>query len=169
VLRRLLCLALFALPFAAAGCGGGADAGEPGASGSEIGLTRQISGRWTGTLHQDGLRPFRIAVDLGADSAAEVAYTGIQCGGGWKLDGVETSVPPRYLFTEQISEGAGDACKGTGTVSLSPIQSQAPNEPAYNRLDYRFTGGGVTSSGLLHRTDTPHLRAVFKKGGVGGP
>ena len=169
MLGRHLSAPLVVLLLLVAGCGGGADAGEPGASGSEIGLTRQISGRWTGTLHQKGLRPFKVAIDLGADSTAEVAYTGIDCGGEWELDGVGTSNPPRYVFTERIDEGEGGTCRGTGTVSLSPIQDQTPNEPAYNRLNYSFTGGGVTSRGLLHRTDTPHLRAVFKEAGVGAP
>jgi hypothetical protein len=132
-------------------------------------VTRQISGNWTGTLHEEGLPPFEIAVDIGADSTGEVAYTGIECGGGWTLDGVQTSIPPHYTFTEQINEGAGGTCKGTGTVSVSPIQSYSPNEPAYNRLNYRFSGGGVTSAGLLHRTDPAGVNSVFQEAGVSPP
>ncbi len=165
---RHLFLPLIALLLSVAGCGGSGDAVEPGATGDE-GVTRQIAGRWTGTLHQKQLAPFEIAADISSDGAAEVAYTGIECGGEWSLDGVQASLPPRYDFTEEINAGAGGTCKGTGTVFLSPIQHNAPNEPAYSRMHYRFTGGGVTSRGLLHRTDPPHLKAVFKTAGVSAP
>ncbi len=149
------------------GCGNGGDSSavtEPGE-----GITRQIAGRWTGQLHQQGLKPFEIAVDIGSDGNGEVAYTGIDCGGHWTLDGVRPTTPPRYLFTEEIKAGAGGNCKGTGRVSLAPIQGHAPNQPAYSRLNYEFTGGGVTSRGLLHRTDTAHLGPVFKQAGVSPP
>jgi hypothetical protein len=168
VAGRHLFVPLVALLLLAAGCGNGDGAIEPGATGDE-GVTRQIAGRWTGTLHQEKLAPFEIAVDISSDGAGEVAYSGIRCGGEWSLDGVESSLPPRYIFTEEINSGAGGICKGRGTVSLIPIQGNSPNEPAYSRMNYRFTGGGVTSRGLLHRTDTPHLKAVFKEAGVGAP
>lgn len=145
------------------------DAGEPGAVGTEIGATRQISGNWKGRLQQEGRKAFQIAVDIGADSTAQVAYSGIKCGGEWSLEGVETSIPPLYVFREQINTGAGGACKGTGRVSVVPIQETTPNEPAYNQLHYSFTGGGVTSRGLLHRTNPAGLRQVFKQARVEAP
>jgi hypothetical protein len=152
-----------------AGCGSGGNPGaEAGISVGE-GVTRQISGRWTGDLRQQGLEPFEIGVDIGADSTAKVAYTGIQCGGDWTLDRAEASTPPRYLFTETIDEGAGGTCKGTGMVSLVPIQRHAANGPAYIQMNYTFTGGGVTSQGLLHRTDASHLAPVFKEAGLTSP
>ena len=151
-----------------AGCSGN-DGSEPGGTDSETGLTRQISGDWTGTLHQKGLPPFGIGVDIGPDSTAQVAYSGIECGGEWTLDGVQTSTPPLYTFTEQINEGGGGSCKGTGAVSISPIQGHSPSEPAYVRLNYQFTGGGVTSRGRLHRTDLAGLDAVFHQAGLKSP
>jgi hypothetical protein len=160
----LLLLALSAPLFA--GCGSGENAGEEAGISTGEGVTRQISGRWTGELRQQGLKPFEIGVDIGADSTAKVAYTGIECGGDWSLDRAEASTPPRYLFTEKIDEGAGAICKGKGTVSLVPIQRQAPNGPAYIRMNYSFTGGGVTSRGVLHRTDASHLAPVFQEAGV---
>jgi len=169
VLSRHLSIPLLALALLATGCGSVQDAGEPGAVGTEIGATRQISGNWKGRLHQEGQKPFQIAVDIGADSTAQVAYSGIKCGGEWSLEGVETSIPPLYIFREQINTGAGGACKGTGRVSVVPIQEQKPNEPAYNRLHYLFAGGGVTSRGLLHRTNPAGLRQVFKQAGVEAP
>jgi hypothetical protein len=159
-----LLFAIGALLLAGCGNGGSTDVTAPGE-----GITRQISGRWTGVLHQQGLNPFQVGVDIGADGNAKVAYTGIECGGDWTLDQVRPSTPPRYLFTEQISEGVGGNCKGTGRVTLAPIQGHAPNQPAYNRVNYQFTGGGVTSLGLLHRTDQAHLAPVFKEAGVTGP
>jgi hypothetical protein len=159
-----LLFAMGALLMAGCSDGDGGDLTSPGE-----GVTRQIAGNWSGTLHQHGLAPFEIAVDMGADSTGQVAYTGIECGGEWDLDSVQASLPPRYLFTEQITKGTGGTCKGTGTVSLSPIQGHSPNEPAYNRLNYRFTGGGVTSRGLLHRTDPDGVARVFDQAGVGPP
>jgi hypothetical protein len=131
--------------------------------------TRQIAGGWTGELRQQGLAPFGMAVDIGADGTGWVAYTGLKCGGGWTLEGSQPSSPPRYIYTERIKEGSGGACKGTGTVTLSPIQRHSPNGPAYTRLNYLFAGGGVTSRGLLHRVHAAELAPVFKQAGVGSP
>jgi hypothetical protein len=143
------------------------DEGTGGTTLSDVdGITRQIAGRWRGTLHQQGLRPFEAAVDIGAAGRGRVAYAGIRCGGDWTLDGVQPGTPPGYLFTEEITEGVGGSCKGTGTVTLSPIQSQAPNGPAYNFLNYTFTGGGVSSRGRLRRTDIAHLDPIVKRSGV---
>ena len=163
--RGLVLLLALSAPLIA-GCGSGQSAGEEAGISVGEGVTRQISGRWTGTLHQEGLKPFEIGVDIGADSTAKVAYTGIECGGDWSLDQAQPATPPRYVFTEQINQGAGGNCKGRGTVTLSPIQGHSPNAPAYNRLNYQFTGGGVTSRGLLRRTDSAHLEPVFKDAGV---
>jgi hypothetical protein len=169
VVGRKLFVPLFALLLLAAGCGSVNDAAEPGETAAESGVTRQIAGNWKGKLQQEGLPPFEIAVDIGPDSTGEVAYTGIKCGGDWTLDRVKTSIPPLYTFTEQINQGAGGTCKGTGTASITPIQDTQPNEPAYNRLNYSFTGGGVTSSGVLHRTDPESLKQVFRQAGVTPP
>jgi hypothetical protein len=168
VLRRRLIALAFSLSLLLAGCGDD-DAGDGTTLGNLEGITRQIAGGWTGKLRQKGLAPFEIAVDIAADGTGQVAYTGIECGGEWTLDGVQPSTPPRYLFTEEIKEGAGGACKGTGTVSLSPIQGHAPNRPAYTRMNYRFTGGGVTSRGLLRRTHSAGLAPVFEEAGVSPP
>ena len=150
-----------------AGCDDGGSSTDVTAPGE--GITRQISGRWTGKLHQKGVKPFVIAVDIGAAGSGEVAYTGIECGGHWTLDWVEASAPPRYFFKEEITEGAGGSCKGTGEVSLAPIQDNEPNEPAYVRLNYQFTGGGVISRGLLHRTDAGAVAPVFEQAGIKPP
>jgi hypothetical protein len=149
-----------------AGCGSSGSASEEPGQGANQGISRQIAGRWTGKLHQKGLAPFDVAVRIGSNGLARVAYTGIECGGDWNFSHVSASAPPRYRFIERIEEGAGQTCKGVGKVSLAPIQSGVPNEPAYKRLKYRFTGGGVTSSGTLHRTDIEHLGPIFKEAGV---
>ena len=143
------------------------DEGTGGTTLSDVdGITRQIAGRWRGTLHQQGLLPFEAAVDIGAAGRGRVAYAGIRCGGDWTLDQVQQRTPPDYLFREEITEGMGGSCKGSGTVTLSPIQSQAPNSPAYNFLNYIFSGGGVTSRGRLRRTDIAHLDPIVKRSGV---
>jgi hypothetical protein len=167
VLDRKICLLALVIVLLA-GCSD--DGGGEGTSLSNVeGITRQIAGGWTAQLHQKGLAPFEIAVDISADGRGRVAYTGIECGGEWSLDAVQPSVPPRYNFIETIREGAGGSCKGTGDVTLSPIQRHSPNEPAYTRLNYRFTGGGVTSRGLLHRVHPAGLVPVFKRAGVTAP
>jgi hypothetical protein len=159
-LGLLLALAVLLI----AGCGSN-DAGEETA----LSNTRQISGSWTGNLHQKGLAPFAMAVNIGGDGTGDVAYRGIECGGDWTLDAVEPSAPPRYIFKEEITEGSGGSCKGTGTVTLSPIQRHAPNGPAYTRMNYIFTGGGVTSRGLLHRIHADEITPLFRKAGVTPP
>jgi hypothetical protein len=150
-----------------AGCDSNSESGDVTEPGE--GITRQISGRWKGKLQQNGLGAFKIAVDLGADGLAQVAYSGINCAGDWSFEGVVDSLPPGYVFAEVINQGAGGACKGAGTVSLLPIQDQLPNAPAYNRLKYQFTGGGVTSRGLIRRTDVEHLAPIFKQAGIEPP
>ncbi|HEY6638561.1 MAG TPA: hypothetical protein VIZ61_12830 [Solirubrobacterales bacterium] len=168
MLSRKHCLLALGIALLA-GCGSRESAGQEAGISTGEGVTRQISGRWTGELRQQGLKPFEVGVDIGADSTAKVAYTGIECGGDWTLDRAEASTPPRYLFTEKIDEGAGKTCKGKGTVALVPIQRHAPNGPAYIQMNYSFTGGGVTSLGLLHRTDASHLAPVFKEAGLTQP
>jgi hypothetical protein len=167
VSARGLGLLLSVVVLLVGGCGSGEDSSDVTAPGE--GITRQIAGRWTGELRQEGLKPFEVAVDIGSDGSGQVAYTGIECGGDWTLHQVQPGTPPRYVFTEEIKEGSGGKCKGTGTVSLSPIQGHSPNQPAYSRLNYSFTGGGVTSLGLLHRTDTAHLAPVFEQAGITPP
>lgn len=165
MLGRNLCLLAIGIALLA-GCGGGGNADDLTGLGNEQGITRQIAGEWSGRLHQKGLAPFKVAVKITASGSGQVAYTGIRCGGEWTLNGVASSLPPRYRFTERITEGAGRACKGKGAVSLLPIQAFTPNEPAYKRMNYSFTGGGVTSHGLLHRIHAGAEERIFKEAGV---
>jgi hypothetical protein len=167
VLARRLCLFILGI-VALSGCGSSGPGGGTSINNAE-GVTRNIAGSWTATLHQQGMEPFQVGVTIAANGEARVAYTGIRCGGDWTLDRAEPSTPPRYLFTETITAGAGGSCKGTGAVSLSPIQRHSPNEPAYTRLNYRFVGGGVTSLGLLRRSHDPALLPLFKQAGVTPP
>ena len=164
---RGLCLLLAIGALLIGGCDSNGETGD--VTEPSDGITRQISGRWKGKLHQQGLGTFKIAVDLGADGLARVAYTGINCAGDWSLEGVLDSLPPGYVFAEEINQGAGGTCKGAGTVALSPIQDQLPNAPAYNQLKYQFTGGGLTSRGLLRRTDVEHLAPIFEQAGIEPP
>ena len=150
-------IALLALLLASCG-GGGEDSGDGNAA-------QPIAGDWIGTLKQKGLAPFRVAVQIEPSGSGRVAYTGIECGGTWTMQPeILGSDPPRYGFDEQIDEGAGGNCKGSGDVSIQP-DAVAPQEV----LDYTFTGGGVTSRGFLHRTDTAGLKPVFDEAGVSQP
>lgn len=168
MLGRRICLLTLGVPLLI-GCGSAGNPDDLTGLGNSEGITRQIAGEWAGKLHQSGLAPFKIAVDITADGEGRVAYTGIECGGDWTLDGVQPAMPPRYLFTEEIDQGVGGSCKGRGTVTLSPIQNHSPNRPAYTRINFSFTGGGVTSRGLLHRIHAGEEAPVFKRAGVTPP
>jgi hypothetical protein len=168
VIGRSACLLFLLVPLLA-GCGSGGNPDDLTGLGNEEGITRQIAGSWAGNLHQSGLAPFKIAVNITANGSGRVAYTVIDCGGDWDLRGTQPTTPPRYIFTETIDQGAGGTCKGTGTVTLSPIQGHSPNRPAYTRINYSFTGGGVTSRGLLRRIHAGDERPVFSKAGVTPP
>jgi hypothetical protein len=140
-----------------AGCGSNNDSsGATSTAAIKGGSTRDIVGQWAGTLTQPGLPPFRAAA-LIFSGAGKVAYTGIDCAGDWKLDsGGDAS--GSYVFAETINEGAGGACKGTGTVHLDQF--------APKRLRYRFEGGGVSSQGTLRPARTPVWAAIFREAGV---
>jgi hypothetical protein len=158
LVRRLIAL-LAVLPLLLAGCGG--DDNDSGGGTA----ARPIAGDWIGTLKQKGLAPFRIAVQIEPSGSGRVAYTGIECGGTWTMQPeILGSDPPQYGFDEQIEEGVGGNCKGSGDVSIQP-DAIAPSEV----LDYAFTGGGVTSRGFLHKTDAAGLKPVFDEAGVTPP
>lgn len=159
---RWLIAVLVVTAVSLAGCGGGGDEDQTTTS---VELTPEIVGDWTGTLTQKGLAPFRIAVAISPDGIGRVAYTGIECGGRWTLKNALASSPPAaYNFREQITQGAGGNCKGTGVVSIAPVPPQAPKE-----LSYGFFGGGVRSDGRLHRTDAAGLKPIFDEAGVSAP
>jgi hypothetical protein len=153
VLARRLIAPLPVLAALLASCGGSGSSGDDAA--------KAIAGDWTGTLTQEGLKPFRIAVRIETSGDGQVAYTGIDCGGKWDLRSVESGT---YTFTEKIDEGAGGECKGSGEVSVK-LDSKASG----SRLDYEFTGGGVTSRGVLDRTDAAGLEPIFDEAGVDPP
>jgi hypothetical protein len=155
VLVRRLMLLLAVPVLLVAGCGGSSDNAATSTSAIKLGPTPEIGGPWAGKLTQAGIAPFRIAVVINDDGTGLVAYTGIDCAGHWSLDSGEA---PSYVFTEEITEGRGGECKGTGTVHLT--------HTAPGKLSYRFEGGGVTSSGLLAPASMRALIAIFGQAGV---
>ncbi len=160
---RWLVLTLLLPALLIAGCGD--DGADGGGTTTSVGPTKEIAGDWTATLTQKGLEPFRIAVRISPDGTGRVAYTGIDCGGSWTVKNALASLPPAaYNFREQITQGAGGNCKGEGVVSIGPDPPRAPKD-----LSYGFSGGGVTSEGVLHRTDAAGLRPVFDEAGVTPP
>ena len=139
ILVALLAAALLA----SAGCGEDSGNEDGGKAGKTATAGFDITGGWSGTLHQLGLGSFEVSAEIGSLSSASennVGYTVIDCSGTWSYE--ETS-DDSFVFKEVIDAGEGDKCKGTGTVTLSP---EGPN-----KLDYSFSGGGVESRGELVR------------------
>jgi hypothetical protein len=161
---RCLGVLLAALVVAIGGCGG-SDNGTTSTGTSPQATrdtTKQIAGVWTGRLIQHGLAPFRVAVTIGQDGTGMVAYTGIDCAGSWKAIGHLDSSPALYLFEERINQGAGNECKGSGTVEIHPTSGAL-------HLEYRFHGGGVTSTGVLSHATLGEVQAIWKEAGVNPP
>jgi hypothetical protein len=136
--------ALLALPLAllAIGLGACGEREEP-----EIAATAeaqfQIEGEWEGRLTQRGLKPFTVRATIASLERSKqnvVHYSEINCSGNWDYLGATATA---YRFREVIDRGEGGECEGVGTVVLTPLTD--------DRLDYVFTGGGVTSRGVLAR------------------
>lgn len=128
-------------------------------------MPNSLAGDWTGELRQKGLAPFEVAVRIDPAGPTYVAYTGIDCGGYWVLRLSGEDRPPIFVIDEVINQGAGETCKGHGTVSLKPRSKTEP----YTELDYSFEGEGVLSRGVLRQTDEAGLDAVFTEAGVTPP
>jgi hypothetical protein len=106
--------------------------------------TASIRGSWSGLLRQRGMRPFRVwaTIDSPAgDAGNRVRYSGLDCRGRWNALARRKGA---HRFTEVITAGGSDACKGRGTVTLTPTADP-------NALRYVFRGGGVSSRGVLRR------------------
>jgi hypothetical protein len=105
------------------------------------GVPQAVVGTWVGSLEQKGIKPFPIRVTIASATDPQknpVHYGGqIDCSGTWSY--LDTR-GPQVRFRERIDSGAGGNCKGTGTVAV---------EPRNDKLDYRFAGGGISSSGVL--------------------
>jgi hypothetical protein len=139
-MRRLAVLAgpLALCALALAACG---EREEPETSTAEAEF--QITGEWKGRLTQRGLQPFTVEatiVSLERSKQNAVHYTEINCSGTWEYLGASETA---YHFREMIKRGGGGECKGVGTVALAPVTADS--------VDYVFTGGGVTSRGVLTR------------------
>lgn len=157
--RMLAALAMLALAAGLAACGEKQENIDTSAAGSDISA---ITGDWRGELTQAGLEPFLVAVRIeqpGSGRSTQVAYTGIDCGGLWKLKAAPDTDPPSYLFSERIDQGAGGECKGKGSVTLKP-------KAIGGGLGYTFLGGGVQSTGTLLRSDDAGIAPVFAQAGV---
>lgn len=123
-----------------AGCGG---SGSGDSTSAQELPEFQITGSWSGELHQQDLQPFEVTAtigDLDDPAANTVHYSGIDCGGNWTYLGRSVTA---YRFREVIDRGAGGSCKGTGLVTLTPVSQDV--------LAYEFRGGGIESRGRLAR------------------
>lgn len=105
--------------------------------------TFEITGEWRGRLTQRGERPFTVEARIASLERSKqnlVRYRGLDCAGTWDYLGASETA---YRFRETIDRGRSRKCNGSGTVTLIPLTDE--------RVDYRFSGGGVTSVGVLAR------------------
>lgn len=107
-----------------------------------------IEGPWTGTLTQRGMPPFTVTATIRSfnryTAKNSVRYGApLRCRGHWRYLGFKDGA---HRFRETITSGDSPTCKGSGTVTLRSTGDD-------DRLRYRFTGGGVTSTGTLRRPD----------------
>jgi len=104
-----------------------------------------ISGRWVGTITQDGLGaiPARIrvvGVRPGQMAGSSDYAAPLSCGGSLSpLRGTQR----RAVFDEEITHSDNPECIGSGTTTLTLR--------ADGRMAYRWTGGGAVSLGVLRR------------------
>ena len=105
-----------------------------------------IKGTWTGTLTQRMTPDFTVTATIRSfdryTARNSVRYGApLNCRGHWRFLSAKGST---YRFRETITSGDSASCKGSGTIVLR--MKSGPE-----RLEYRFTGGGVTSRGTLRR------------------
>lgn len=108
--------------------------------------TTAIEGTWTGTLTQRMTAPFTVTATIRSfnryAARNSVRYGApLNCRGHWRYLGRKKTA---WRFRETITGGEGATCKGSGTVTLTATGDE-------DTLRYRFTGGGVTSSGTIRR------------------
>ncbi len=137
--RSLSVLAALAVALALASCG---ERDEP-----EITAAAEppfeITGSWRGELTQRGMKPFSVRATIASLERFKdntVRYSGIDCSGTWEYLGASETA---YRFQEVIERGKSAKCKGSGTVSLTPVSA--------DQVEYEFRGGGVVSTGDLQR------------------
>jgi hypothetical protein len=148
--RNLLLFGLIAAVLAAEALSACGEKAEPMIESTprttENDVLADITGAWEGELEQKGLKPFQVrAVIRSPEDSREstVHYTGIDCSGTWTVLEVTGKT---VSFLESIERGEGGDCKGVGRVEITA-------EPGEERLAYEFRGGGIESSGTLHRVD----------------
>ena len=123
-------LAALALALAFAACG---ERAEPKVSSTTTQLQFEITGSWRGELTQQGVKPFPVQatiVSLERFKDNTVHYGEIDCSGTWEYLGASETA---YRFHEVIDSGRSAKCKGSGTVSLTPLTQDA--------VAYEFRGG----------------------------
>ena len=137
--RALACIAALLLGAGVAACGEREEPEITAATAPQF----EITGSWRGELTQQGMKPFAVQATIASLERFKdntVHYGEINCQGTWEYLGASTTA---YRFHEVIERGRSAKCKGSGTVSLTPLSE--------NSVAYEFRGGGVVSKGDLQR------------------
>jgi hypothetical protein len=152
--RAIAILAVLATALSLAACG---ERSEPELASTTPAPQFEITGRWRGELRQQGEKPFPVQATIASLERFKqntVHYAGnqapqqrrgsatprIDCSGTWEYLGASETA---YRFHEVIDRGQSRRCKGSGTVTLTPLTD--------NSVAYEFQGGGVASQGDLQR------------------
>ena len=138
--RLLACLSAAVCILVLAACG---EREEPEITPTTPEEQFEILGSWRGELTQQGMKPFTVRATIASLERFKdnvVTYSGLDCTGTWEYLGPSETA---YRFREAIDRGRSAKCKGTGTVTLTPLSD--------DRLAYEFRGGGVVSTGDLQR------------------
>ena len=137
--RLLSAISAFACMLAFAACG---EREEPEIT-RVADATFEITGSWRGELTQQGMKPFTVRATIASLERFKqnvVTYSGLDCTGTWEYLGASETA---YRFREVIDRGRSARCKGTGTVTLTPL--------GRDEVGYEFRGAGVVSRGDLQR------------------
>ena len=138
--RLFACISASACVLVLAACG---EREEPSITPTTPQTEFEITGSWRGQLNQQGMKPFTVRATIASLERFKdnvVTYSGLDCTGTWEYLGPSETA---YRFREVIDRGRSAECKGTGTVTLTPL--------ADDRLGYEFRGAGVVSKGDLQR------------------
>jgi hypothetical protein len=119
--------------------------GQPAGAAASPGATRtqapELTGFWSGRVHQPGYATYSMNVFFQDHITALVYYPELKCGG--ELQRLREQ-PGAVVFQETLTQGTG-ACETSGTVVFQPLRNNAMSWKWY------YPGGRLGSTARLRR------------------